>query len=88
MVFDKLVDPHNQKLVMADNHEASSCSVNKYSQPKWCPSGLTHTQKRRLQHLRCQEQKEQEAERLKDEQFNKYRPTFPQSKVWWVKLAN
>jgi hypothetical protein len=58
MVFDKLVDPHNQKLVMADNHEASSCSVNKYSQPKWCLPGLTHMQKRRLQRLRRQEQKE------------------------------
>ena len=38
--------------------------------------------------MRRQEQKEQEAERLRDEQFNKYRPTFPQSKVWRVKSVN
>jgi hypothetical protein len=73
---------------MADNHEASSSSTDKYSQPRWCPPGLTHTQKRRLQRLRCQEQKEQEAERLRDEQLNKYKPIFPQSKVWRVKSAN
>ena len=31
MVFDKSVDPRNQKLVMADNHEASSSSTDQYS---------------------------------------------------------
>ena len=31
MVSDKLVDPGNQKLVMADNHEASSSSMDQYS---------------------------------------------------------
>jgi len=55
MVFDKSVDPRNQKVVMADNHEASSNSTDQYSQPRWCPPGLTHTQKRRLQCLRHQE---------------------------------
>ena len=88
MVFDKSVDPRNQKLVMADNYKASSSSTDQYSQPRWCPPGLTHTQKRRLQRLRRQEQKEQEAERLRDEQLNKYKPIFPQSKVWRVKSAN
>ena len=28
MVFDKSVDPRNQKLVMADNHKASSSSMD------------------------------------------------------------
>ena len=48
---------------------------------------MSHTQKRSLQRLRHQEQKEQEAEKLRDEQFNKYRPMIPQSKEWRVKTA-
>ena len=38
--------------------------------------------------MRRQEQKEQEAERLRDEQFNKYMPIIPQDKVWRVKTAD
>jgi len=35
---------------------------NKYLQPRWCPSGLSHTQKRRLQRMRKKESMEQQAE--------------------------
>ena len=35
---------------------------SKYLQPRWCPSGLSHTQKRRLQHLRKQESVEQQVD--------------------------
>ena len=35
---------------------------SKYLQPRWCPSGLSHTQKRRLQRLRKQETMEQQVE--------------------------
>jgi len=35
---------------------------SKYLQPKWCPSGLSHTQKRRLQRMRKKESMEQQAE--------------------------
>ena len=35
---------------------------SKYLQPRWCPSGLSHTQKRRLQCLRKQESIEQQVE--------------------------
>ena len=38
--------------------------------------------------MRRQEQKEQEAERLRDDQFNKYMPIIPQDKVWRVKTAD
>ena len=58
MVFGKLVDPCDRKPVMANDQEASSNSTDKYSQPRWCPLGLTHTQKRRLLRLHHQEQKE------------------------------
>ena len=32
---------------------------NQYLQPRWCPSGLSHTQKRRLQRMRKKESMEQ-----------------------------
>ena len=35
---------------------------NQYLQPRWCPSGLSHTQKRRLQRMRKKESMKQQAE--------------------------
>ena len=35
---------------------------NKYLQPRWCPSGLSHTQKRRQQRMRKKESMEQQVE--------------------------
>ena len=56
---------------------------------KWCPLGLTHTQKRKLQRLRNKEKKKQEeAEKVRDEYFNKYRPMIPQGKAWQVKISD
>ena len=86
MVFGKSAQIDSQKRVLSNDHEASSSgSASKYHQPRWCPSGLSHSQKRRLQRLRCQEQKEQEAEKLRDEHLNKYRPMVPQGKEWRAK---
>ena len=62
--------------------------ADKYHQPRWCPEGLTHTHKRKLQRLRNKEKREQEAEKARDEYFNKYRPMIPQSKVWQVKTVD
>jgi hypothetical protein len=36
----------------------------KYFMPQWCPSGLTQSQKRKLQRLRAKENKEKEAEKI------------------------
>src|SRR6185437_14426143 len=70
MVFGKSAQTNPQKQVLANDHEASSSSsTSKYHQPRWCPPGLSHSQKRRLQRLRRQEQKEQEAEKVRDENF-------------------
>ena len=53
MVFGKLAQTVSQKRVLANDHEASSSSsASKYHQPRWCPPGLSHSQKRRLQRLR------------------------------------
>jgi len=84
MIFEKSVDT-SQKLVLANDHEASSSNSKDQFQPRWCPPGLTHTQKRRLQRLRRQEQKEKEAKKLRDEHFEKYRPRISQGKMWQVK---
>ena len=46
---------------------------------------MTHTQNRRLQRQHRQEQKKHEAEKLRDEHFDKYRPMIPQGKTWRVK---
>ena len=88
MVFGKSAQTDSRKRVLANDHEASSSgSASKYHQPRWCLPGLSHSQKRRLQRLRRQEQKEQDVEKLRDEHFNKYRPMVPQGKEWRVKLA-
>ena len=52
MVFDKSVNPPVQRPIMDNDHEASSSnSTSKYFQPRWCPPGLTRTQRRKLQRL-------------------------------------
>ena len=49
---------------------------------------MTHTQKKKLQHLRRQKSKEQEVENLRGKQLDKYKPLDLQSKVWRVKAAD
>jgi hypothetical protein len=36
-----------------DHETSSSKSDPKYHQPRWCPDGLTHTQKKKLQWMRA-----------------------------------
>jgi len=89
MVFVKSVNPSIQRPIMANDREASSSSsTSKYYQPRWCPPGLTRTQRRKLQRLRAQVKKEQEFKRLRDKQSNHYRPMVPQGKVWRVKTVD
>ena len=88
MVFGKSVNPSIQRPIMANDLEANSISLkSKYFQPRWCPPGLTRTQRRKLQRLRAQE-KEQEFKRLRDKQFNHNKPMVPQGKVWRVKAVD
>ena len=73
-----------QRPIVASNNLVKkdfSCSKedmkqdSRYLQLRWCPSGLSHTQKRRLQRLRKQESMEQQVE---------VKPTKPMAmkKVW------
>jgi hypothetical protein len=51
----------------------------KYSMPRWCPSGLTRSQKRTLHHLRAKENQEKEAEKI----FNDTHPQYPPPQKRW-----
>ena len=62
MDIEESANVPSQKSLKANDHEAGTSKrvVDKYHQPRWCPLGLTHTQKRKLQLLRNKEKKEQE----------------------------
>jgi hypothetical protein len=50
--------------------------------PQWCPTGLTHAQKRRVQGLRALELKEQSSKK-RGEWFNRDRkPMMHPKKIW------
>jgi hypothetical protein len=51
----------------------------KYSMPRWCPAGLTRSQKRKLQRLRAQESQKKEAEKI----FNDTHPLYPPPQKKW-----
>jgi hypothetical protein len=60
------------------DHGASSKSLaSEYMQPRWCPPGSSHTQKRRLQQLLNQESKENELKPLKEVNKKKEVPARP-----------
>jgi hypothetical protein len=90
----RLIVPNNKVMtstleVAANNHEASgSSSTSKYFMPRWCPPGLTRTQRRKLQRLRFQEKSEKDLEKQRDEAFNQYMPMVPQGKEWRVKTSS
>jgi hypothetical protein len=50
--------------------------------PWWCPSGLTRSQKHKLQRLRAKENREKEAEKV----FNATHPLYPE-KQWRTKAT-
>jgi hypothetical protein len=59
---------HSQKGSAANDHEASgSKSRPECFLPRWCPPGLTHTQRRKLLQLRLREKREKELEKKRDE---------------------
>jgi hypothetical protein len=50
--------------------------------PRWSPTGLTHTQKRRVQRLRASEIKEDITLKMRDELFRRDRPMVPPNMTW------
>jgi hypothetical protein len=47
--------------------------------PRWCPSGLTRSQKQKLERLRAKENQEKEAEKI----FNDTHPQYPPPQKRW-----
>jgi hypothetical protein len=64
VMSNQVVTPTQKGSITASDHEASgSKSCPEYFLPRWCPPGLTHTQKRKLQCLRLHDKKEKELEK-------------------------
>jgi hypothetical protein len=55
-------NPFKSKIDCSMEGEKDVKLDNQYLQPRWCPSGLPHTQKRRLQWMRKKESMEQQEE--------------------------
>jgi hypothetical protein len=75
MVFGKSTKTE----VVRDTGATSKASDPKYSMPRWCPSGLTWSQKRKLQRLRAKESKKNETEKI----FNDTHPQYPPPQKRW-----
>jgi hypothetical protein len=54
----------------------------KQPQPKWIPSGLSHSQKRRLQHLQAIGQKKKKAKDVENKPCNNLEPRTTSKRVW------
>ena len=92
---DPVAEPATDKPILAimpkattSDHEAGSSQTEvtksrdpKYTQPKWCPPGITKTQRRKLQRARNREKAKKEAEQARDAEFNAERPMVP-DQVW------
>jgi hypothetical protein len=84
---NQVVTPTQKESVVNDHEASGSKSRPECFLPRWCPLGLTHTQRRKLQWLRLREKREKELKKKRDEDFNSYRPMVPQGKEWRVKAA-
>jgi hypothetical protein len=86
---NQVMIPTQKGSVATNDHEASrSKSRPECFLPRWCPPGLTHTQRQKLQRLRIHEKREKELEKQRDEDFNNYRPMVLQGKEWRVKTMS
>jgi shikimate kinase len=72
-VIENLVDTENQ--VIQDSggkklEEQRGAATSKRTAPRWCPRGITKTQKRRLQKMHQRELAEKKEEEEQDYWFN------------------
>jgi hypothetical protein len=76
--------------VAPDHEEDKTDKVvdSKYLQPRWCPPGHTHTQKRKLQQLWLAEKREKEREKRRYELFNEIKPMKLPKQEWRRKEAS
>ena len=71
-------NPVKQDVDYNKENEKSKEKDSKYLQYRWCLSGLSHTQKRRLQRMRKKESMEQQVEAVP-------KTSAIMKKVWWPK---
>ena len=64
------------------NIKSHCLALGKQPQPKWIPSGLSRSQKRRLQRLRAIDQKEKEAEEVKNKTCKDLESRTASKRVW------
>ena len=76
-------DATMKKIIKKASAEENKEKCNK---PRWCPSGLTRTQKRKLQRLRQKEEERKEEEK-REELFNQMKPVVPQKQQWVPKTT-
>jgi hypothetical protein len=74
MIFGELTNTNK-----TEDTTAFKIADPKYSMPRWCPAGLTRSQKRKLQHLRAKENQEKEAKKI----FNDTHPQYPPPQKKW-----
>jgi hypothetical protein len=87
-VIDDQVDTVMEDVRLDHEEEKADKVVDSmYLQPRWCPHGLTHTQKRKLQWLRLVELWEKEREKRWDELFNEIKPMTLPKQEWRQKEA-
>jgi hypothetical protein len=53
--------------------------------PRWCPLGLTSSQRRRIQRMRAQKMREEAVMKERDEHFNDIRLMIPTNQEWRMK---
>jgi hypothetical protein len=70
MIFGKTTKTDEGK----DRGATSKTVDPKYSMPRWCPSGLTRSQKRKLQRRRANESREKKVERIFNDTYPQYPP--------------
>jgi hypothetical protein len=88
IVIDDQVDAVMEDVTLDRGEEKTDKVVDsKYLQPRWCPPGLTRTQKRKLQRLRLAEMREKEREKRQDELFNEIKPVTLPKQEWRGKGA-
>jgi hypothetical protein len=83
IVIDDQLDTVMEDVALDHREEKANKVVDsKYLQPRWCPPGLTRTQKCKLQRLWLAEMWEKEQEKWQDELFDEIKPRTMPKQEW------
>jgi hypothetical protein len=65
--------------------EGKGVAPRKRPAPRWCPRGITKTQKHRLQNMRQRELAKKKEDEERDYWFNRVWPMTKLKQTWWEK---